>query len=384
MKYNCLNNISAIGMARMTADYTETKDVKEAEVILVRSAKMDEIEVGENLIAVARAGAGVNNIPHAEYAKKGIVVFNTPGANANAVKELVLAMMLMASRDLIGGAKWVRENADDADIGKTAEKAKKAFAGTEITGKTLGVVGLGAIGRLVANAAIGLGMKVVGYDPYLSVNAALALNPEVKVVKDIADVYAEGDFITLHLPAVPATKGMVNAAAFATMKTGAILINCARDAIVNEAELLQALETGKLGKYVTDFATPATAKHAKCIVLPHLGASTEEAEDNCAAMAVDEIRNYAENGNIVNSVNYPAVSLGAVKAGGRIGVCHTAESGAAVQAALGAAGAKVTGVASAVRGEIGYTLMDTEGELTDAMVTAVKATAGVIRARKVK
>ncbi len=386
MKYNCLNSISPAGLKRFTSVYEETKELKEAELVLVRSAKMDEVEIGDGLLAVARAGAGVNNIPHADYAKKGVVVFNTPGANANAVKELVLAMMLLASRDLIGGAKWVRDNAGDENIGKTAEKAKKAFAGTEITGKTLGVVGLGAIGRLVANAALSLGMDVVGYDPYLGVNAALALDPRVKVVTGLADLYAASDFITLHLPAVPATKGMVDAKAIGSMKQGVVLINCARDVIVNEADLLAALESGKVAKYMSDFATPAVAANAKCVVLPHLGASTEEAEDNCAAMAVDELRNFAENGNIVNSVNYPGVNLGTVKAPGRVAVCHNGKPSVleGILAALSAKGVNVSGSANAVRGEVGYALVDTDVSVSGEALDAIGAVEGVIRVRKVR
>lgn len=386
MKYNCLNSISPVGLKRFTSDYTETKELKEAEIALVRSAKMDEVEIGPGLLAVARAGAGVNNIPHSDYAKKGVVVFNTPGANANAVKELVIAMLLLGSRDLIGGAKWVRDNASDENIGKSAEKAKKAFAGTEILGKTLGVVGLGAIGRLVAHAAIELGMDVIGYDPYLGVNAALALDPRVKAVSDLNDLYAASDFITLHLPAVPATKGMVGAKAFETMKQGAVLVNCARDAIVNEADLLAALESGKLAKYVSDFATPGVAAHPKCVVLPHLGASTEEAEDNCAAMAVDELRNFVENGNIVNSVNYPGVNLGAVKSAGRVGVCHDGKPAAleGVLAALSGAGATVTGSANATRGEVGYALIDTATGVADEVLATLAKVPGVIRVRKVR
>ena len=386
MKYNCLNSISPVGLKRFSSDYTETKELKDAEIALVRSAKMDEVEIGEGLLAVARAGAGVNNIPHADYAKKGVVVFNTPGANANAVKELVIAMMLMASRDLIGGAKWVRDNAGDENIGKTAEKAKKAFAGTEITGKTLGVVGLGAIGRLVAHAALELGMDVIGYDPYLGVNAALALDPRVRAVSDLNDLYAASDFITLHLPAVPATKGMVGAKAIEAMKPGVVIVNCARDVIVNEADLLAALESGKVAKYMSDFATPKVAAHAKCVVLPHLGASTEEAEDNCAAMAVDELRNYVENGNIVNSVNYPGVNLGAVKTAGRIGVCHDGKPAAleGILAALSGAGVTVAGSANAVRGDVGYALIDTAVPVSGEALAAVGAVEGVIRVRKVR
>ncbi|MDO4365757.1 MAG: 3-phosphoglycerate dehydrogenase, partial [bacterium] len=304
--YTCLNPIAAVGLNNLTDAYTRTEDFAAADAVFVRSAKMAELTPGANLLAVARAGAGVNNIPHADYAKKGIVVFNTPGANANGVKELVLAAMLLASRDVIGGIEWVKANAADADIAKTAEKAKKAFAGTEILGKKLGVIGLGAIGQKVANAAAALGMEVYGYDPYLSVDAAWNLSRSVRHCKNVEAIYQNCDFITVHVPALDSTKGMINAEAIAMMKTGVIVINAARDALVNEKDMLAALESGKVRKYVSDFPNATTAGQKGCIVIPHLGASTEEAEDNCAVMAVKEMRDYLENGNIVNSVNYPA------------------------------------------------------------------------------
>ena len=256
------------------------------------------------------------------YAKKGIVVFNTPGANANGVKELVIAAMLLASRDIIGGVEWVKENAADAAINKTAEKAKKAFAGTEIKGKKLGVIGLGAIGQKVANAAVALGMDVMGYDPYLSVDAAWNLNRAVQHCKNVEDIYRVCDFITIHVPALDSTKGMINAESIAMMKTGVIVINAARDALVNEKDMLAALDSGKVRRYVSDFPNSTTAGKKGCIVIPHLGASTEEAEDNCAVMAVKEMRDYLENGNIVNSVNYPACSLGPTNRAGRVAICH--------------------------------------------------------------
>ena len=384
--YNCLSSISQVGMKHLTKDYSEVADVQEANAILVRSTKMDDLPISEKWLSVARAGAGVNNIPHAGYAHKGIVVFNTPGANANAVKELVIALMLMASRDLIGGAEWVKANKDDPDIYKAQEKAKKNFAGGEIMSKTLGVVGLGAIGRLVANIAVELGMNVIGYDPFLSVDGAWALNPLVRHVTNIADLYQDADFITLHLPAMATTKGMIDMDAIDQMKKGVIIINAARDLIVNEPDMAKALEAGKVKKYMTDFATPTLAGNPHCVVLPHLGASTEEAEDNCAVMAVQETRDYLENGNIVNSVNFPRVTLGVPHFAGRLGVCHLndPEMLDKVTAALCEKGNSIANSQFGNRGEVGYTLVDTEMPISDEQLAAVNAITGVIRTRVVR
>ena len=315
-KYTCLNPIAAVGLNNLDDRYERTEDFASADAVFVRSAKMDEMVPGANLLAVARAGAGVNNIPHAEYAKKGIVVFNTPGANANGVKELVIAAMLLASRDIIGGVEWVKENASDAAINKTAEKAKKAFAGTEIQGKKLGVIGLGAIGQKVANAAVALGMDVMGYDPYLSVDAAWNLNRAVQHCKNVEDIYRACDFITIHVPALDSTKGMINAESIAMMKTGVIVINAARDALVNEKDMLAALESGKVARYVTDFPNETLIGKKNVIAMPHLGACTPESEDRCAVMGANQIWDYLANGNIKNSVNLPNVSLS------RMGVCR--------------------------------------------------------------
>ena len=319
---NCLNNIASVGLDLFSDDYNTESSFEDAQAVLVRSAKMHDMELGDNLLAIARAGAGVNNIPLDKCAESGIVVFNTPGANANAVKEQVLAAMLLASRDLIGGNEWVKANKDDADIAKATEKAKKAFAGQEIKGKKLGVIGLGAIGQLVANAAIALGMEVYGYDPYLSVNAAWNLSSEVKHIVNVEDIYKECNYITVHVPALDSTKGMINKEAFDMMQDGTIIINCARDVLVDEKAIGEALKSGRVKKYVTDFPNPVTAGMEGAIVLPHLGASTAEAEDNCAIMAVKELRNYIENGNIVNSVNYPACDMGVCTSAGRVAVCH--------------------------------------------------------------
>ena len=385
-KYACLNPIAAVGLNNLTDAYERTEDFAAADAAFVRSAKMAELVPGENLLAVARAGAGVNNIPHADYAKKGIVVFNTPGANANGVKELVLAAMLLASRDIIGGIDWVKANASDADIAKTAEKAKKAFAGTEIQGKKLGVIGLGAIGQKVANAAVALGMEVYGYDPYLSVDAAWNLSRAVKHCKNVEAIYQNCDFITVHVPALESTKGMINAETIAMMKTGVIIINAARDALVNEADMLAALESGKVRKYVSDFPNATTAGKKGCIVIPHLGASTEEAEDNCAVMAVKEMRDFLENGNIVNSVNYPMCTLGPVNKAGRIAICHKNEANmiGTFTSILGNAKINIDAIANKSRGDIAYTLIDVDSPVPTMVIDALKQSDAVIRVRVIK
>ncbi len=385
-KYNCLNPIADCGLVRLTDNYVRTEKFEEADAVFVRSAKMDELVPGANLLAVARAGAGVNNIPHADYAKKGIVVFNTPGANANGVKELVIAGMLLASRDIVGGIEWVKENAADPAINKTAEKAKKAFAGTEIQGKKLGVIGLGAIGQKVANAAIDLGMDVYGYDPYLSVDAAWQLDHAVRHCKNVETIYKECDFITIHVPALDSTKGMINAETIAMMKTGVIVVNCSRDALVNEKDMLAALDVGKVRKYVTDFPNATTAGQKGCLVIPHLGASTEEAEDNCAVMAVKEIRDFLENGNIINSVNYPACSLGFATKAGRLAICHknVANMIGSFTSILGAAKVNIDAIANKSRGDFAYTLIDTDSAIPEDVVQALEASDAVIRVRVIK
>ena len=385
-KYNCLNPIADCGLNNLTDNYVRTEKFEEADAVFVRSAKMDELNPGENLLAVARAGAGVNNIPHAEYAKKGIVVFNTPGANANGVKELVIAGMLLASRDIVGGIEWVKQNVEDPAINKTAEKAKKQFAGTEIAGKKLGVIGLGAIGQKVANAAVQLGMEVYGYDPYLSVDAAWNLDHAVKHCKNVEAIYRACDFITIHVPALDSTKGMINAETIAMMKRGVIIVNAARDALVNEKDMLVALEEGKVRRYVTDFPNSTTAGKKGCIVIPHLGASTEEAEDNCAVMAVKEMRDYLENGNIVNSVNYPACSLGVPNKAGRISICHKNEANmiGTFTSILGNAKVNIDAIANKSRGDFAYTLIDTDSPIPEDVVKALASSEAVIRVRVVR
>ena len=309
-KYHCLNPISAVGMNKLDENYVKTENADEADVILVRSAKMHEMEFGKNLKAIARAGAGVNNIPLDKCAEEGIVVFNTPGANANGVKELVIAGMLLAARDVVGGIQWVQEFEEDGDIAKIAEKKKKAFAGTELSGKKLGVIGLGAIGVLVANVATHLGMEVYGYDPYLSVDAAWRLSRNIHHAKTVDELYKDCDYITIHVPAMDSTKGMIDKNAIGLMKDGVVILNYARNVLVDEEAVVDALVSGHVKNYVTDFPTPIVAGVKGAIITPHLGASTEESEDNCAKMAVAEVRNYLENGNIQHSVNYPDCDMG--------------------------------------------------------------------------
>lgn len=385
-QYHCLNPISNIGLSRFTENYQKTEEIKNADGVLVRSAAMHDIELPENLLAVARAGAGVNNIPLDKCAEHGIVVFNTPGANANGVKELVIAGMLLASRDIVGGIEWVKANKDVETIAKDAEKEKKNFAGTEIAGKKLGIIGVGAIGVKVANTAVNLGMEVYGYDPYLSVDVALSLSREVKHVVNIDEIYANCDFITIHVPLMDSTKGMINAEAIGKMKDGVIVLNFARDLLVAENDMLAALDSGKVRKYVSDFANPTTAGHNGCIVIPHLGASTEESEDNCAVMAVDELKDYLENGNIRNSVNYPACDMGTCGNMGRIAILHKNIANMITQftAAFGEAGINISDMTNKSRGEYAYTLMDIEQTADNKIIEHLKGIPGVFRVRVVK
>lgn len=384
--YTCLNPIADVGLNLFSADYAKVDDIKEADAALVRSASVHDMELGDKVVAIARAGAGVNNIPLDACAEKGVVVFNTPGANANGVKELVLAAMLYASRDLVGGIEWVQNNKDDANIAKTAEKEKKNFAGTEISGKKLGVIGLGAIGVLVANAATNLGMEVYGYDPYISVNAAWSLSGTVKHISNIDDIYRECDFITIHVPLLDSTKKMVNADAIAKMKPNVIVLNFARDLLVDEEAMVAALEEGRVKHYVTDFANPTVAGKKGCIVTPHLGASTAESEDNCAIMAVREIRDYLENGNIVHSVNFPDCSMGACITAGRIGILHKNVKGMIGQytSVLGEADVNVSDMTNKGRGDYAYSLIDVDSPVTDDVVEKLKAIDGVLKVRIIK
>ncbi len=382
----CLNNISRVGTGKFRKGYTLVSEIDHAAGVLVRSADMKEMSFPDTLRAIARAGAGVNNIPLERCAEAGIVVFNTPGANANAVKELVIAGMLAASRDFMGGAAWVKENREDPNIQKTTEKAKKNFAGNEIKGKKLGVIGLGAIGVLVANAAVDLGMEVYGYDPYLSVNSAWNLSQKVHHASMTEEIYDKCDFITIHVPAVDSTKGMLNREAFQRMKNGVCILNFARDILVNEADIAEALANGKVKCYVTDFPNPVSANMPGAIVLPHLGASTEEAEDNCAVMAVEELQDYLDNGNIKNSVNFPAVDAGVCQAAGRIALLHRNIPNmlSGITTALGAANINIENMQNKSRGAYAYTLIDIDQHLTAEGQEKLQQLEGVLRVRKVK
>lgn len=386
VKVNCLNPIAKVGMNLLPDTFGTTDNFAEAEAVLVRSAAMHELELPDSLLAVARAGAGVNNIPLDKCAEKGIVVFNTPGANANGVKEIIVAAMLLASRDLKGGMQWVNDNKDDEAINKTMEKAKSKFAGKEIKGKKLGVIGLGAIGVLVANAGIALGMEVMGCDPYLSVNNALNLSREVKIVKSNSDIFANCDFVTVHVPLLDDTKGMINKASLSMMKDGVIILNFARDLLVNEDDMEEALASGKVAKYVTDFPTKRVANMNNVIAFPHLGASTAESEDNCAIMAVNELVDYIENGNIKNSVNYPACDMGICTKAGRIAINHKNVPNMLSQltGVLAALNINISDMASKSKGDYAYTILDLDDVATEEAVSKIQALDGVIKVRIVK
>ena len=321
-QYKQLNPISQVGLSRFTSQYGETEALERADIVLVRSADMHETKLPESVLAVARAGAGVNNIPLLDFAAQGVVVFNTPGANANGVKELVFAGMLLAARDVVGGINWVTTQKGSETVAKDTEKIKKKFAGSELSGKKLGVIGLGAIGVLVANAATHLGMEVLGYDPYISVDAAWNLSRSIRHINDVKTIYRECDYITIHVPLMDETRGMISRDAISMMKENAVILNFARDLLVDEEALMEALDEGRVRRYVSDFPNPLTVGHDRVILSPHLGASTSESEDNCAKMAVDELRDYVENGNSRNSVNYPNCSMGVCTNAARVTICH--------------------------------------------------------------
>lgn len=381
--YTCLNPIAGVGLDLFSEDYKKVDELAGADAALVRSAAMHDMDLPDSLLAVARAGAGVNNIPLDKCADKGIVVFNTPGANANGVKELVFAGMLYASRDIVGGIDWCLANQNDENIAKTAEKQKKNFAGTEISGKKLGVIGLGAIGVLVANAATHLGMEVYGYDPYISVDSAWNLSRQITHITDVNDIYHECDYITIHVPLLDSTRKMINEDAIAQMKDGVILLNYARDLLVDEEAVVKAVQTGKIRRYMSDFPNPITAGVKNCIVTPHLGASTSESEDNCAVMAVKEVMDYLENGNINHSVNYPTCDMGKCKGVCRIAINHKNIKNMIGQFAsvLGEADMNIANMANQSKGEYAYSLFDLDTQVTGEVVDKLKSIQGVLRIR---
>lgn len=385
-QYYCLNPISNVGLKLFDDEYTKTENMEEAQAVLVRSAAMHELDFSEKLCAIARAGAGVNNIPLDRCAEEGIVVFNTPGANANGVKELVLAGMLLASRDIVGGIQWVQSQSDNADIAKAAEKQKKAYAGCEVAGKKLGIIGLGAIGVKVANAATHLGMEVYGYDPYISVKAAWELSRTIKHAASLEEIYQNCDYITIHVPLMDSTKKMINAEAFTQMKDGVVVLNFARDLLVDEEAMLSALASGKVKRYVTDFPNPTVAGKDHVIVIPHLGASTEESEDNCARMAVEEVMDYLKNGNIKNSVNYPNCDMGECRGPARVAVLHKNIAGMISKYAtvMGDANINISDMTNKSRGDYAYSLMDLDAPVTPEVVEALKSIEGVLKVRVIK
>ena len=382
-KYHCLNPISEVGLERLTEAYVPVSDAKTADAILVRSAGMHDMEFGENLKAIARAGAGVNNIPLEKCAEEGIVVFNTPGANANGVKELVIAGMLLASRDILGGINWVQENEEDGNIAKDAEKAKKAFAGCELEGKKLGVIGLGAIGVLVANAAMHLGMDVYGYDPYVSVESAWKLSRNIHHAKSVDELYKECDYITIHVPAMESTKGMIDSNAISLMKKDVVVLNFARNVLVDEEAMVDALISGKVKHYVTDFPTPIVAGVKGAIVIPHLGASTEESEDNCAKMAVKEMVDYLENGNITKSVNYPNCNMGKVGDNKRIVLLHHNVPNMIGQftKVLARDNMNIADLVNKSKGGYAYTMIDIDSDVPETVAEDLRAIKDVLRVR---
>ena len=385
-QYICLNPIAQVGLDVLEEGYQKTENINEASAALVRSASMHDMELPETLDVVARAGAGVNNIPLEACAEKGIVVFNTPGANANGVKELVLAGMFLASRDVNGGVNWVESEKDNPELAKMTEKQKKAYAGCEIAGKKLGVIGLGAIGIRVANAATHLDMEVYGYDPYISVNAAWNLSRNVRHVRNVEDIYRECDYITIHVPLLDATRKMINEEAIALMKPDAVILNFARDLLVDEEAVVAALAEGRLKKYVSDFPNQTTAGKKGCLVIPHLGASTEESEDNCAVMAAQEIRNYLENGNIRNSVNYPNCDMGECTTEGRVAVLHKNSKGVIGKftSIFGECDINIANMTNKSKGDYAYSMFDLDAPMTEEAVLKMKEMKGVFKVRIVK
>ena len=385
-KVNCLNPIAQVGMDVFTDAYERVDNLADAQVAMVRSAAMHDLELPEDLLAIARAGAGVNNIPLDKCAEKGIVVFNTPGANANGVKEAVLAGMFIAARDIVGGINWVQCEKADPTIDKLVEKKKSQFAGTELKGKKLGVIGLGAIGVLVANVCRHLGMEVYGYDPYISVDAAWSLSRNIKHINNLDDIFTTCDFITVHVPLIETTRKMINEEAIAKMKDGVIILNFSRDSLVDDDAMEAALASGKVRRYVTDFPNARTANMPGVIAIPHLGASTEESEDNCAVMAAKQLRNFVENGNIKNSVNYPNCDMGVCTDAARITICHKNIPDMIRQFTriISDAGLNIANMTNKSRGDYAYTMIDLGSPVTAELMEKINAVDAVLRARIVK
>ena len=385
-KIHCLNAIANVGTDIFDENYKLTDNIEEADAIMVRSAAMGDMEFSENLLAIARAGAGVNNIPLERCADAGIVVFNTPGANANGVKELVICGMLLAARDVVGGIEWTRSIKDSDTIAKDVEKGKKNFAGGEIKGKKLGVIGLGAIGAEVANAAASLGLEVLGYDPFISVNAAWRLSRKIKHITDINEIFRECDYITLHVPLTDDNKGMIGKNSIPQMKDGVVILNFARDLLVDDDEMEKALESGKVARYVTDFPNTKSARMEKAIVIPHLGASTQESEDNCAVMAANELVDYLENGNIKNSVNFPSCDMGVCQVEGRVALLHQNIPNmiGQITSAFAKNGYNISDLTNKSKGSKAYTLIDIESKASDSLVKELNALDGILKVRVIK
>ena len=385
-KIHCLNAIASVGTDIFDENYELTDNINEADAIMVRSAAMGDMEFSKNLLAIGRAGAGVNNIPLDKCADTGIVVFNTPGANANGVKELVICGMLLAARDVVGGIEWTRSIKDSDTISKDVEKGKKNFAGGEIKGKKLGVIGLGAIGAEVANAAASLGLEVLGYDPYISVNSAWRLSRKIKHITDINEIFKDCDYITLHVPLTNDNKGMIGKDSIAEMKDGVVILNFARDLLVDDDEMEKALESGKVARYVTDFPNTKSAKMEKAIVIPHLGASTQESEDNCAVMAANELVDYLENGNIKNSVNFPSCDMGVCQAEGRVAILHKNIPNmiGQITSAFAKNGYNISDLTNKSKASRAYTLIDIESKASEKLVDELNAIDGVLKVRVIK
>lgn len=385
-KIHCLNAIANVGTDIFDENYKLTDNIEEADAIMVRSAAMGDMDFSENLLAIARAGAGVNNIPLERCADAGIVVFNTPGANANGVKELVICGMLLAARDVVGGIEWTRSIKDSDTIAKDVEKGKKNFAGGEIKGKKLGVIGLGAIGAEVANAAASLGLEVLGYDPFISVNAAWRLSRKIKHITDINEIFRECDYITLHVPLTDDNRGMIGKNSIPQMKDGVVILNFARDLLVDDDEMEKALESGKVARYVTDFPNTKSARMEKAIVIPHLGASTQESEDNCAVMAANELVDYLENGNIKNSVNFPSCDMGVCQVEGRVALLHKNIPNmiGQITSAFAKNGYNISDLTNKSKGSKAYTLIDIENKASESLVKELNAIDGILKVRVIK